>query len=125
MAPDLAKKLAKLIAMEKNTLRSLETASKERKEGAVRPTFILVRSGVRYELIVQQEALSVWAAEQEDDVSDVVDKVAVLLSEVSVLEDQYVDRYDQYRIALKSIRDIEKDVDAIRGSTHIATFTSI
>ena len=35
MTTALAKKLAKLIAMEKNTLRSMETASKERMDGAV------------------------------------------------------------------------------------------
>ena len=48
--------------------------------------------------------------------SDVVDKVAVLLNEVGDLEDQYVDRYDQYRIALKDIRNIEKVVQPIRDS---------
>lgn len=48
--------------------------------------------------------------------SDVVDKVAVLLNEVGDLEDQYVDRHDKYRIALKDIRNIEKVVQPIRDS---------
>ncbi|KAK4494816.1 hypothetical protein PRZ48_014172 [Zasmidium cellare] len=92
--PALAKKLAKLIAMEKNTLRSRETASKERIDGA--------------------QALSAWAEEQDEDISDVIDKVAVLISEAGDLEDQYVDRYDVYRGALKDIRNIEKIIQPIR-----------
>lgn len=46
-----------------------------------------------------------------------MDKMAVLIHEVGDLEDQYVDRYDQYRIALKAIRNIEKVVQPIRNST--------
>ena len=66
--------------------------------------------------MLPQRTLSQWAEEQEDDVSDVVDKVAVLLNEVGDLEDQYVDRHDQYRGALKDIRNIEKVVQPIRDS---------
>ena len=52
-------------------------------------------------LIPPKRQLSIWGDEQEDDVSDVSDKLSVLLHEVGDLEDQYVDRYDQYRKALK------------------------
>lgn len=42
------------------------------------------------------------------------DKLGVLLYEIGELEDQYVDRYDQYRITMKSIRNIEASVQPSR-----------
>merc|ERR1712000_109067 len=51
--------------------------------------------------------LSVWGEAGDEDVSDVTDKLGVLLYEIGELEDQYVDRYDQYRVTIKSIRNIE------------------
>lgn len=68
-------------------------------------------------LTTVQQHLSLWGAEQEDDVSDVSDKLSVLLSQLGDLEDQYVDRYDYYRNALKDIRDIEKVVQPLRNGT--------
>jgi hypothetical protein len=50
-------------------------------------------------------------------VSDVTDKLGVLLYEIGELEDQYVDRYDQYRVTIKSIRNIEASVQPSRDST--------
>ncbi|KAK8074881.1 lipid-binding protein [Apiospora hydei] len=85
--PDLAKKLTQLVKMEKNVMRSLETVAKERME------------------VAQQ--LSIWGEAGDEDVSDVTDKLGVLLYEIGELEDQYVDRYDQYRVTMKSIRNIE------------------
>jgi hypothetical protein len=46
----------------------------------------------------------------------VTDKLGVLLYEIGELEDQYVDRYDQYRITMKSIRNIEASVQPSRDS---------
>ncbi|TPX15523.1 uncharacterized protein E0L32_004503 [Thyridium curvatum] len=92
--PDLAKKLAQLVKMEKNVMRSLETVAKERME------------------VAQQ--LSIWGEACDEDVSDVTDKLGVLLYEIGELEDQYVDRYDQYRITIKSIRNIEASVQPSR-----------
>ncbi|KAG8408991.1 lipid-binding protein, variant 2 [Metarhizium acridum] len=92
--PDLAKKLAQLVKMEKNVMRSLETVAKERME------------------VAQQ--LSIWGEGGDEDVSDVTDKLGVLLYEIGELEDQYVDRYDQYRITMKSIRNIEASVQPSR-----------
>lgn len=40
--------------------------------------------------------------------------MGVLLYEIGELEDQYVDRYDQYRITMKSIRNIEASVQPSR-----------
>ncbi|PNY28598.1 Uncharacterized protein TCAP_01479, partial [Tolypocladium capitatum] len=92
--PDLAKKLSQLVKMEKNVMRSLEQVAKERME------------------VAQQ--LSIWGEAGDEDVSDVTDKLGVLLYEIGELEDQYVDRYDQYRITMKSIRNIEASVQPSR-----------
>ncbi|KAK3489507.1 sphingolipid long chain base-responsive protein LSP1 [Neurospora hispaniola] len=92
--PDLAKKLSQLVKMEKNVMRSLEMVAKERME------------------VAQQ--LSLWGEACDEDVSDVTDKLGVLLYEIGELEDQYVDRYDQYRVTMKSIRNIEASVQPSR-----------
>jgi hypothetical protein len=92
--PDLAKKLSQLVKMEKNVMRSMETVAKERME------------------VAQQ--LSIWGEAGDEDVSDVTDKLGVLLYEIGELEDQYVDRYDQYRVTIKSIRNIEASVQPSR-----------
>ncbi|KAI0198348.1 Eisosome component PIL1-domain-containing protein [Astrocystis sublimbata] len=92
--PDLAKKLTQLVKMEKNVMRSLELVAKERMEVA--------------------SQLSLWGEGGDEDVSDVTDKLGVLLYEIGELEDQYVDRYDQYRVTMKSIRNIEASVQPSR-----------
>lgn len=92
--PDLAKKLTQLVKMEKNVMRSLEQVAKERMEVA--------------------SQLSIWGEVGDEDVSDVTDKLGVLLYEIGELEDQYVDRYDQYRVTMKSIRNIEASVQPSR-----------
>ncbi|KAI5301200.1 hypothetical protein KEM55_001036 [Ascosphaera atra] len=92
--PELSRKLAQLVKMEKNVMRSLEQVSRERMEVA--------------------RQISVWGEAGDDDVSDVTDKLGVLLYEVAELEDQLVDRYDQYRLTLKSIRNTEKSVQPSR-----------
>ncbi|KOS18429.1 Sphingolipid long chain base-responsive protein PIL1 [Escovopsis weberi] len=92
--PDLAKKLSQLVKMEKNVMRSMELVAKERMD------------------VAQQ--LSLWGEATDEDVSDITDKIGVLIYEIGELEDQYVDRYDQYRITLKSIRNIEASVQPSR-----------
>ncbi len=94
LQPDLAKKLAQLIKLEKNVLRSIELSARERRSAA--------------------KQLSIWGQEKEDDISDITDKLGVLLYEIGELEDQYIDKYDQYRISLKSIRNIEASVQPTR-----------
>ena len=64
----------------------------------------------------QQQQLSLWGESCDEDVSDVTDKLGVLLYEIGELEDQYVDRYDQYRVTMKSIRNIEASVQPSRDS---------
>lgn len=68
-------------------MRSMELVGRERME------------------VAQQ--LSIWGESGDDDVSDITDKLGVLLYEIGELEDQAVDRYDQYRVTMKSIRNIE------------------
>lgn len=92
--PDLAKKLSQLVKMEKNVMRSMELVGRERME------------------VAQQ--LSIWGEMCDDDVSDVTDKLGVLIYEIGELEDQFVDRYDQYRVTIKSIRNIEASVQPSR-----------
>ena len=92
--PELSKKLSTLVKMEKNLMRSMELVARERME------------------VAQQ--LSIWGEACDDDVSDVTDKLGVLLYEMGELEDQFVDRYDQCRTTLKSIRNIEASVQPSR-----------
>lgn len=92
--PELARKLSTLIKLEKNVLRSVELVARERREVA--------------------KQLSSWGEENDDDVSDITDKLGVLIYEIGELEDQFIDKYDQYRITLKSIRDIEGSVQPSR-----------
>merc|ERR1712098_476124 len=92
--PDLAKKLSQLVKMEKNVMCSMEQVGRERME------------------VAQQ--LSIWGEACDDDVSDVTDKLGVLIYEIGELEDQYIDRYDQYRVTIKSIRNIEASVQPSR-----------
>ncbi|RQM08816.1 hypothetical protein DH86_00002953 [Scytalidium sp. 3C] len=92
--PELARKLSQLVKMEKNVMRSMEQVARERME------------------VAQQ--LSLWGEACDDDVSDVTDKLGVLLYEIGELEDQFVDRYDQYRVTIKSIRNIEASVQPSR-----------
>lgn len=101
--PDLAKKLSQLVKMEKNLMRSMELVSRERMEAA--------------------QQLSIWGESCDDDVSDVTDKLGVLLYEIGELEDQFVDRYDQYRVTMKSIRNIEVSVQPSRDSMLHMTLT--
>lgn len=58
--------------------------------------------------------MSLWGEGCDDDVSDVTDKLGVLIYEIGELEDQFVDRYDQYRVTIKSVRNIEASVQPSR-----------
>lgn len=46
----------------------------------------------------------------------------MLIYEIGELEDQYVDSYDQYRVTMKSIRNIEASVQPSRDRTSIPLF---
>ncbi|CAR28449.1 hypothetical protein ZYGR_0S00790 [Zygosaccharomyces rouxii] len=93
--PDLARKLSQLVSTEKGVLRSLEVVAYERRAAA--------------------RQLSLWGVDNDDDVSDVTDKLGVLIFELGELQDQFIDKYDQYRVTLKSIRNIEASVQPTRN----------
>ena len=60
--------------------------------------------------------MSIWGEDCDDDVSDIADKLGVLIYEIGELEDQFIDKYDQYRVTVKSIRNIEASVQPSRDS---------
>lgn len=92
--PELSKKLSQLVKMEKNLMRSMELVGRERREVA--------------------RQLSIWGEECDEDVSDITDKLGVLIFEIGELEDQFIDRYDQYRVTIKGVRNIESSVQPSR-----------
>lgn len=93
--PELSKKLYKLIKSENHLIQSYESAAKERLSIA--------------------SQLSDWGEATTDDaVSDVSDKVGVLLSELGEQEDLYAHNLDDSRAILKAIRNTEKSVQPSR-----------
>ena len=92
--PELARKLSQLVKTEKNVLCAMEVVTNERRAAA--------------------RQLSLWGSDNDDDVSDVTDKLGVLLFELGELQDQFIDKYDQYRVTMKSIRNIEASVQPSR-----------
>ncbi|SCU81125.1 LANO_0B02080g1_1 [Lachancea nothofagi CBS 11611] len=92
--PDLARKLSQLVKTEKGVLRALEVVAIERRAAA--------------------KQLSLWGLDNDDDVSDVTDKLGVLIYELGELQDQFIDKYDQYRLTLKGVRNIEASVQPSR-----------
>jgi hypothetical protein len=75
---------------------------------------VIATTCLRYNAHAAKQQLSIWGEACDDDVSDVTDKLGVLIYEIGELEDQYVDRYDQYRVTIKSIRNIEASVQPSR-----------
>ncbi|KAF7863215.1 hypothetical protein EAF04_007297 [Stromatinia cepivora] len=97
--PDLSKKLYKLIKTENNLITAYETAGKERVSIATQ--------------------LSEWGESTEDDgISDISDKIGVLLSEMGDQEDYYAHSLDDSRGILKAIRNTEKSVQPSRDHKH-------
>lgn len=92
--PEMARKLSQLIKMEKSVMRSTESAARSRKDVA--------------------KQLSMWGERCDADVSDISDKIGVLLYEISELQESSVDQYDHYRVTLKAIRNIESSVQPSR-----------
>jgi len=93
--PELSKKLFKLIKSENHLIGSYEAAAKERLSIA--------------------SQLSDWGeATNDDGVSDVSDKIGVLLSELGEQEDLYAHNLDDSRAILKAIRNTEKSVQPSR-----------
>ncbi|KAK4447624.1 Eisosome component PIL1/LSP1 [Podospora aff. communis PSN243] len=100
--PELSKRLFRLIKSANNLVSAHETAAKERISIATQ--------------------LSEWGEQTNDEaISDVSDKVGVILSEMGEQEDTYAHALDDSRGTLKTIRNTEKSVQPSRdGRNKIA-----
>jgi len=100
--PELSRKLFRLIKSENNLISAHETAGRERISIATQ--------------------LSEWGEHTNDEaISDISDKVGVVLSEMGELEDAYAHALDESRGLLKTIRNTEKSVQPSRdGKSKIA-----
>lgn len=100
--PELSRKLFRLIKSENNLITAHETAGRERVSIATQ--------------------LSEWGEQTGDDaISEISDKVGVILSELGEQEDSYAHALDDSRGVLKAIRNTEKSVQPSRdGKSKIA-----
>lgn len=95
--PDLSKKLFKIIKSENHVIGSYEAASRER--------------------ISIASQLSEWGeATGDDSVSDISDKLGVLLSEIGEQEDAFGQNLEDSRSVLKQIRNTESSVQPSRDT---------
>ena len=93
--PELSKKLFKIIKSENHTIGAYESASRER--------------------IAIAGQLSDWGEATGDDaISDISDKLGVLLSELGEQEDVFAQNLEDYRGILKQIRNTESSVQPSR-----------
>ncbi|KAJ5205817.1 hypothetical protein N7491_003558 [Penicillium cf. griseofulvum] len=94
-APELSRKMTKLIKSENTAIGAHEAAGRER--------------------IVIAAQLSEWGESTEDDnVSDISDKLGVLLAEIGEQEDGFAQNLEDYRRILKQVRDMEASVQPSR-----------
>lgn len=95
--PELSRKLFKLIKSENNLINAHEAAGRERVSIATQ--------------------LSDWGEHTGDEaISDISDKVGVILSEIGEQEDTYAHSIDDSRGVLKAIRNTEKSVQPSRDN---------
>lgn len=93
--PEMSKKLYKLIKTENHAIAAVETAGKERASIA--------------------SQLSDWGEETGDDaISDISDKLGVLMSELAEQEDGFAQNLEDSRAVLKQIRNTESSVQPTR-----------
>ncbi len=102
MQPELSKRLYRLIKSSSNLVSAHETAARERLSIATQ--------------------LSEWGEQTGDaSISDLSDKVGVVLSELGDQEDTYAHALDDCRAVLKGVRNTEKSVQPSRdGRARIA-----
>ncbi|KAI4147826.1 MAG: hypothetical protein L6R39_002996 [Caloplaca ligustica] len=93
--PELSKKLFKIIKSENHAIGAYESASRER--------------------ISIASQISDWGeATGDDSISDISDKIGVLLSEIGEQEDLFAQNLEDYRSVLKQIRNTESSVQPSR-----------
>lgn len=94
--PELSKKLYKLIKTENHAIGAYESAGRETQSVA--------------------SQLSEWGESTDDDaVSEVSDKLAVLLAEIADQEDLFAQNLEDSRGVLKAIRNTESSVQPSRN----------
>ncbi|KAJ5375123.1 hypothetical protein N7517_007129 [Penicillium concentricum] len=94
-APELSRKMTRLIKSENTAIGAHEAAGRERVSIAAQ--------------------LSEWGESTEDDnVSDISDKLGVLLAEIGEQEDSFAQNLEDYRGILKQIRNMEASVQPSR-----------
>ena len=95
--PELSRRLWKLIKSANNLISAHEAAGRER--------------------VAIATQLSEWGEQTGDDaVSDISDKVGVVLSEIGEQEENYAHALDDARARLKTIRNTERSVQPSRDS---------
>ncbi|KAL8986176.1 MAG: hypothetical protein Q9205_000335 [Flavoplaca limonia] len=95
--PELSKKLFKIIKSENHAIGAYESASRER--------------------ISIASQISDWGeATGDDSISDISDKIGVLLSEIGEQEDLFAQNLEDYRSVLKQIRNTESSVQPSRDN---------
>lgn len=95
--PELSKKLYQLIKTENHAIGAYEQAGKETQSIA--------------------SQLSEWGESTEDDaVSDISDKLGVLLAEIAEQEDLFAQNMEESRTVLKGIRNTEASVQPTRNN---------
>ncbi|KAI1812996.1 Eisosome component PIL1/LSP1 [Poronia punctata] len=95
--PELSRRLYRLIKSTNNLISAHEAAGKER------------------ETIARE--LSEWGEQtQDEEVSDISDKIGVILSELGAQEESYAHNLDDARGILKTIRNTEKSVQPSRDN---------
>jgi hypothetical protein len=94
---ELSKKLFKIIKTENHAIDAYETAGRERLSIA--------------------SQLSDWGESTNDDsISDISDKLGVLMSEIGEQEDLFAQNLEDYRAILKQIRNTESSVQPSRDN---------
>lgn len=95
--PELSKKLYRIIKNENTVIGAYESAGRER--------------------VAIASQLSDWGeATGDESVSDISDKLGVLLSEIGEQEDIFAQNLEEYRGVLKQIRNTESSVQPSRDS---------
>lgn len=100
--PELSRKLSRLIKSENSAIGAYETAGRERTAIA--------------------SQLSEWGESTDDDaVSDISDKLGVMLAEMGEQEDVFAQNLEDYRGVLKHIRNMEASVQPSRDQRQKVT----
>ncbi|KAJ5655883.1 hypothetical protein N7507_007833 [Penicillium longicatenatum] len=100
--PELSKRLSRLIKSENSAIGAHETAGRERGSIAAQ--------------------LSEWGESTEDDaISDISDKLGVMLAEMGEQEDVFAQNLEDYRSVLKHIRNMEASVQPSRDQRQKVT----